>query len=310
MPADIFDSFRKAAFGDIEFPYRGISIKGALRHHVHEYLHRPGAEIESLGRRPYIFGFDCEFHNVAMSWPDLYPSRLSQLVSLCESEQTFPLMVPNLGREIQVKAIAWDRTLLASVRSGESVRFEFIEDSSERYTADKLISFTQASAPTQFEAVVFEVERVPGVDFDTMDYLSALAEEVEKWLAVVDLATATPGFIHASVESLFTRCQDLARAPALQTAQAWPALAATLSLWGTIAKLRNESLDAARPLAGYTTARDRMSVIDVSMVLFDGDPSHTMELLQLNDFDDAMAIRVGTNVRYLAPLPSSLALAA
>jgi len=150
MADDIFDAFKKAAFGDIQFPYKAISIKGALDHHPHKYLHRPGAEVEGLGRRAYVIGFDCDFHNTAPSWPDLYPSRLSQLVSLCESEQTYPLDVPNLGRSLPVKAIVWDRTLLASVRSGESVRFEFLEDSTERYTADKLINFTEGAAPTQF----------------------------------------------------------------------------------------------------------------------------------------------------------------
>ena len=33
---DIFDGFKKAAFGDIEFPYVSLGIKGSLRHHVHE----------------------------------------------------------------------------------------------------------------------------------------------------------------------------------------------------------------------------------------------------------------------------------
>jgi len=306
MPADIFDAFRKAAFGDIEFPFVGLSIKGALDHHPHKYLHRPGAEVEGLGRRAYVFRFSCQFHNTAQSWPDLYPSRLSQLVSLCESEQTFPLYVPNLGRELPAKAINWDRSLLASVRSGESVEFEFLEDSTERYTADKLINFTQGAAPTQFEAVRFEVEQVSGVDGDTLDALDALSDELDKWLALKDLAEQQVAFQHARVDGLFTRCQELARSPVLQTATAWLALEATLALWGTIAKLRNESLDAARPLAGYTTERDRMSVIDVSMVLF-GDPGHTIEILQLNDLDDAMAIPFGTDVRYLAPALSAAA---
>lgn len=309
MPADIFDTFKKAAFGDIEFPYKSISIKGALDEHRHKYLHRPGWEVEGLGRRGYVFGFECDFHNVAASWPDLYPSRLSQLVSLCESEQTFPLYVPNLGRELPAKAIVWNRTLLASVRSGEAVSFEFLEDSTDRYTADKLINFTEGATPTQLEDVRFEVERVPAVDDVTLGLLDDLSDELDKWLALKDLAETTVAFQHARVDGLFTRCQDLARAPTLQTAVAWPALAATLTLWGTIAKLRNESINAARPLAGYTTARDRMSVIDVSMVLF-GTPANTIEILQLNDFDDAMALKVGTNVRYLAPLPSSLASAA
>ena len=297
--ADIFDTFKKAAFGTIEFPYVKISIKGALDHHVHKYLHRPGAEIEKLGRRHYEIGFDCQFHTDMPSWPDLYPDRLSQLVSLCESEQTFPLYVPNLGRELPAVCIAWPRTLLASVRSGESVEFTFLEDSAEKYTADKLITFTSKTIVPQVDAVQFEVEKL--ADPEAQGWLDKVLEELDKWLAAVESIEMEADYQHARVDGLFSRIERLARVPVLQTALGSPALQATLALWGTVATQKNTSLVAARPLAAYTTERDKMSIVDVSMKLFDGDPSHAVELLRLNDLDDALAIRVGTSIRYLTP---------
>ncbi len=296
--ADIFAGFKKLAWGDIEFPYTSISIKGALRHHVHEYLHRPGAEIESLGRRAYEIRVEAQFHTDMPSWPDLYPDRLSQLVSLCESEQTFPLYVPNLGGELPCKCVDWPRRLLASVRSGEAVEFTFLEDSAERYTADKLITFTSTTIVPQYDNVRFEVEALG--DSEALTWLDAVLTELDKVLAVQESIAMVADYQHARVDGLFDRVGRLARVPALQTADGAAALRATLALWGTVGTQMNASLLSTRPIAAYTTPRDKMSVIDLSLVLF-GDPSHALEILRLNDLDDALAIRVGTEVRYLAP---------
>ncbi len=295
--ADIFDGFKKAAFGDIEFPYVSLGIKGSLRHHVHEYLHRPGAEIESLGRRAYEFRYSCQFHTDMPSWPDLYPSRLSELVSLCESELTFDLYVPNLARHVRAKAIEWPRTLLASVRSGESVEFVFLEDASEQYTAANLIGVVANSAPAQIAVVQFEVEKL--ADPELTDLLDDLLAELDKWLSVKEDIDRIAEYQHARVAAVFDRCQRLAQAPGMQTALASPALQATIALWANVARARNDSLVAARPLAAWITDRDNLSVTDVAMHLFNGSPANAVEILRLNDFDDALDIRVGTNVRYL-----------
>jgi len=296
---DIFDGFKKLAFGDIEFPYVSLSIKGSLRHHVHEYLHRPGAEIESLGRRAYEIRVEAQFHTDMPSWPDLYPDRLSQLVSLCESEATYPLYVPNLGGELPCKAIDWPRTLLAAVRSGEKVEFTFLEDSSAKYTADKLITFTSRTIVPQYDAVKFEVEKLG--DVEAQSWLDAVLEELDRVLAIQESIEMEADYQHARVDGLFDRVGNLARVPILQTAEGAQALRATLSLWGTVGTQMNTSLVASRPLAAYTTERDKMSIVDLSMLLF-GDPTHALkDILRLNDFDDALAIRAGTEVRYLTP---------
>lgn len=295
---DIFDGFKKLSFGDIEFPYRSISIKGSLRHHLHEYLHRPGGEVESLSRRAYEIRVESDFHTDMPSWPDLYPDRLSQLISLCEGEQTLPLYVPNLGRDLPAKCIEWPRRLLASVRSGESVEFTFLEDNAEQYTADKLITFTSKSITPLVTTVQFEVEKL--ADPVAQDLLDRVLEELDKYLAIVESAEFVADYQHARVDGLFDRVNRLARAPVLGTVDGSAAMRATLSLWGTVAKMKNNSLVASRPLAAWTTDRDKMSVVDVSLKLF-GDPAHALEILRLNDLDDALAIRVGTSVRYLTP---------
>lgn len=295
MP-DIFDTFQKAAFGGVEFPYVSIAIKGGLRHVKHEYLHRPGWEIEKLGRWGYEFRVGCQFHTDMPSWPDMYPSRLSTLITLCEGEKTLPLWVPNLQREVQVVAVEWPRELLATVRSGEKVDFTFLEDSSERYTAANLIGTVSNSMPSQLATTTFEVEKLN--DPEAFDLLDALIAEMDKWLGAIESIEQIADYQQARVDGLFAKCGALARCPILQTAAAAPALLATLALWGNIATLRNHSL-TAKPLVAYVTERDRMSVVDVSMVLY-GTPANALEIMQLNDLDDPMSIKVGTSIRYLA----------
>jgi len=172
-----------------------------------------------------------------------------------------------------------------------------ITDGSERYTADKLIGTVANSVPTQFDTVVLEVEKL--ADPTAQDLLAELTAELDKWLAVKESVDQVAAYQHARVDGLFTRCGALAQTPALQTAVAAPALVATIALWASVAKIRNESFVAARPLAGYITTRDRMSVVDISIALF-ATPANAYEILKLNDFDDALSIKVGTNVRYLA----------
>lgn len=297
MP-DIFDSFKKAAFGDLEFPYVSLSIKGSLRHHVHEYLHRPGAEIESLGRRAYEFRYACQFHQDMPSWPDLYPSRLSELISLCESGQTFPLYVPNLAREVQAKGIDWPRNLTATMRSGESVDFTFLEDLGALYTADKLIGTVSRSVPVQHDNVRVLIEALQ--DPPALDALDAFAVELDKWLALLDGLKGDILYLPIRVDALFDAGLALSQTPILQTALGAPAMTATIAMLADIARLRNESMQSTRPFAAYTTERDKMSVVDVSMVLF-GTPANAWELMQLNNLDDALSMKLGTTVRYMVP---------
>lgn len=296
--ADIFDTLKKASFGDIEFPYVKLSIKGSLRHHVHEYLHRPGAEVESLGRRAYEFRFECQFHDNMPSWPDAYPDRVSQLVSLCESELTLDLFVPNLARAIPCKAIEWPRTLHASVRSGESIEFTFLEDSADKYTADKLITFTSKTIVPLVDNVQFEVEKL--ADPEALSWLDQVLEELDKWLALEESIQMEADYQHARVDGLFDRVGRLARVPVLQTSVGATALRATLDLWGAVGEQKNTSLVKARPIAAYTTQDDKLSVVDLSLILF-SNPLHATEILTMNDLDDALAIRAGTTVRYYVP---------
>jgi hypothetical protein len=295
MP-DLFDTWKRASFGGIEFPFTDLDIAGSLRKHTHEYLKRPGGEVEALGRRCYVFSFKCRFVDVFEAYADLYPSRLSALISLCESERTYELWIPPMERSFQAKATEWRRSITAMLRNGEDVSFTFEEDSTEQYTTLNLIG-TRASAFPQL-ATELAVEIRALEDPSLLDAFNALLEAIDAFLTVVSLVQAEIDYQTARVDGVIRRCQALANLPAMQRAPAAPALLILINVWALAAQTRAEVLSASRPILLYRVERDVMSVIDVSVDIY-GTPAKSGELLRFNDLDNAMRITRGTYLRYL-----------
>ena len=295
---DIFDDFEPMSFGGLKFPYTTISIRGGLRTHQHVYLHRPGAELESLGRMPYEVRVTSEFHNTSRSWPDLYPSRLAALISMCETEETRDLFVPNLGGALKCKATEWPRELSAQRRSGETVNLTFVEDLGEKYTTINLIGVASKAAPALLSTLQGQAERIGDPVVTTrVNALANVLAEFSRYRTIAIEASYLPGPIDAIVGA----SQLLAQSPALQLAQNATMLGTTRTLWATFVKIRNQGLeDATRPLLGFVTPRDGMSVVDVSLKLY-GSSRHAVEIMQINPIYNPMSIKVGTLLKYLAP---------
>ena len=73
------DTLPRMSFGGIEFPYRRYSLRGSQRLVTHEYLRRPGGEVEKLKRRLYEISVECPFHEVFRTYPGLWPTKLAAL---------------------------------------------------------------------------------------------------------------------------------------------------------------------------------------------------------------------------------------
>ena len=295
MP-DLFDTWRRAKLDQIEFPFTDLEIRGALRKHTHEYIKRPGGEVEALGRRCYIFSFKCRFVDVFETYADLYPSRLSALISLCESERTYDLWVPPMERSFKVKATEWVRSISAQLRNGEDASFTFEEDSTEQYTTLNLIGTRSNAFPQLSTDLAVEVRALE--EPSLLDGLDALLEAIDGFLTAVALVNEAINYQTARVDGVIRRCEALANLPAMRRAPAAPALRKLISVWALAAQTRAEILAAQRPLLPYRVDRDVMSVLDVSVDIY-GTPAKSGELLRFNDLDNAMRIPRGTYLRYL-----------
>lgn len=296
--ADIFDTWNRLSFGGIEFPYTELSIKGSLRHHLHEYVKRPGGEVETLARRAYTVTARCEFVDVFQAYIDLYPSRLSALISLCEQGFAQDLFIPQFGRSMKFKCTEWPRTISAAKRSGEQVDFTFLEDSTEQFTVLNLIGSRVAALWPK--AAVLQIEITKLGNFEALSWLEKILDAIEAFLTAYDLATAEAEYVTARIDVVIGRLNRLAQLPVMALATSAPANTAMLGLWSVAVQIRNAQLAASRPLLGWRTNKPFMSVVDISMSLF-STPAKSVEILRLNDFDDAFFIPFGTPIRYLAP---------
>lgn len=300
---DIFDTWKQLSFGGIEFPFTDIQIKGNLRHHLHEYIKRPGGEVETLARKAYEISVRCEFIDTIVPinsfsrYMDLYPGKLSRLLSMCEEGKAQDLFLPSDGKSMKCKATSWTRSISAARRSGESVEFSFLEDSTETFQIQNLIGAKEAAVWPQATIVQNDVEALG--DVAAKSALDKLMDTINSYLDKIDRLNETFEYQSARIDEVIARCSALAAVPALGTAAAAKANNSLIRLWALAVQIRDAQAAVSRPLLGYLVPRAGMSIVDVSFDLY-GSPANVVELLRLNSFDDAMSLPRLLPVRYRA----------
>jgi len=305
MPA--FDSLKRASFDGIEFPVRRMTVHGSLRFHVHEYPHTAGGQIETLGRKLYEIKMSVPMHATFPGYPDLWPVGLKRLRTLFENEETAKLYIPTIG-EILAVCTDWPVTMDAKARSGEDAEFTFLEDQSSVFLVQGLIK-TQAAnignANDQLTAVMVDVQtNDPDTFAAIQDDLSAAGTPTDIFSAIQDVANSIfavrdqiDDFGLAleskilSLESLIEQADAVLSDPTLFRIHR-----ALMDLWASADQLLQDLHQKNGELQSYRVPRT-MAVSDISIAIY-GDNSHGVELLQLNDIDDAFAVKPGSVVRY------------
>ena len=299
--SDVFDTWKQLSYAGIVFPFSDITIKGAQRHYLHEFIRRPGGEVEKLARRAYQITVRSEFvdtvipRNSFARYVDLYPSRLSALLTVFEQGDSHDLFLPMQGRSLRCKAVDWTRNISAARRSGESVTFEFLEDSTEEFLSQNLVGVQSASIVPQFTVVQREVEKLN--DPVSKSALDRLIAAVGRYLDAVDRVTETIDYQTARIDTVVERCSALADTPALGMARAASANRELIRFMALATRIRANTMDVT-PMLGFVVP-DIMDVLQVSTEVY-GTPANATSILRYNDFDDAMAIPRGTTVRYKA----------
>jgi prophage DNA circulation protein len=296
MP-DLLETLPQASFSGIAFPYTKIAIHGALDYHLHKFLHRPGGQIESLGRKPYEFTFSSVFDANMRAWAQAYPELLTALINVFESEVTAALVVPNVGT-VRAKAIKWPRSLSARIRSGESVEFVFLEDSQSQNVAS-LTTFSMGAVPIQ-AAVLSNAMTAAGLD---TSLLSTLLSAVTALTALRDQAELMGAIIAQKCAQVMNACATLESLATFNDPMNWPVLDAIHDVWASANAVNQDALQASLPLESYFVPAT-MTVSELSIAIY-GNTSYALQLLQLNAFDDALAIPAGSIVVYYAVLGSS-----
>lgn len=290
---------RRASFGGFQFPWNRIQISGSLRHHVHEYPHQPGGEIEELGRKLYEFKFSSDFHDTMFGWPNVYPEQLGKLRRKFEEETTEDLVIPNFGT-VRAKCIKWDQTLVAKARSGESVEFTFLENTQNAFS----IGFILGSSTAAMLPAVARLQQIAAAQGIKSGLFADLESAVGDLATLVQKGQLVGAVAYGKVKTVLNLCADIESLPILNKAGSYPTANANRDVWASANKVSVDMLRRDQPLQTFFVDHT-MSIVDVSLAIF-GDTLHAMEILQLNDLDDAMALPPGTLVKHYQP-PAALA---
>lgn len=314
--ATAFSKLQKAGFSGIQYPVRRMSVRGSLRYHVHEYPHAAGGAFENLERKLYEVRMTCPFMQRFPGYPDLWPGRLSQLRRIFETGAAGALVIPTIGT-IQARCVSWPEEMDAKIQSGVMVDLEFLEDQSQLSLVDSLIEAATSNVQTLAEqygnqlkkyrddnpnslsaaSVLAAANPTSGFRPDVLDLVSSVANEV---FSLKDQVEFQGQLLEAKVRRLDAIIREAdATVVALQHPDNYPLLGAIRDLWQSNKQLAND-IQGQRSALQIFAVPVTMSVGDISVRLY-GDNSHAVELMQINPFDDVLAIPAGTMVKYYPP---------
>jgi hypothetical protein len=287
-----------ASFGGITFPYEDYSVKGALRHHVHEYPNRPGGDVEPLGRKLYEIAFTCSWHVNLRGWPGLIPGTLRAIRQLCETGGTYPLVVPDIGT-IQAKAIEWPYSLSVKALSGAKITLKFLEQSQNTLLVPPVQSVSLASLQPAAAALLVIAEADPTLD---MSLLDNIIDAVAVVVALIGIAAIGDIIVQRRVSAVMSACQAFCELPVCRPPRRYLLVMAVRDLWEIAMLILLDALRRSAPMVAYVTER-MMTIVDVSVVLY-GRTDRALELLEINELDSALHIPPQTTLRYYAPAAS------
>ena len=295
----VWDTFPKATHGAIPFPVEQSSIKGGLRHHIHEYPHSPGGAGEKLGRKLYVFdvlaNFDTNFDN----YPGLYPQDLDTLLGNWEQQVTQDLRLPQMAAAVPAYAFEWTREASARVRSGEKVRVQFLEDQTSLFLFGDIVALGTgqielgATALTQNIAAI-RSQLVPSAATTAM--FASLQSAIGSVLSLQDSAILFDQRLGAALQQVQNLCGAIDAQPDMQPVAAYSVIETLHEIWQAAQQLQGDLLSQGRTLETWTNPITQ-DVGSIAVQIY-GDTSQLSALLALNPFPNNARVPAGTPVLY------------
>ena len=293
----VFDQLQKAEFAGVVFPVREVDVTGGIRYHLHEYPHSPSAKIEKLGRKPYEIRMSVPFHANLIGYPGLWPDRLQSLRAVWESQRSEDLVIPTIGT-LKCVCVEWPTKAVATIRSGESADLRFIEDTTNEFLFDSLVSPTVDDIAAQLQDFTIAVDALNEPANDLFDSIKAITDSIA---SIKDTITDTSNQVVSKLAQLKALIETAdATLQILQHPEQTVAdvVNAQRELWDSADRLERDLLSQRAEIVLYTVPRT-MSVGEIATALY-GDASRGAEILSMNPIDDAFAIKAGTVLRVYA----------
>ena len=295
-----FPDFQKASFNGINFPYSQISVRGGIRHHVHEYPHSPGGDLEKMGRFVYRFRFKIPFHDLPGSkldvdFPDLYPARLRNFIALWDRQATAGLTIPNIGT-MPCVATQWDGVAdMHEALSGETWDVEYTEDVDQA-------SVTKTIPRFGVKSMVASVEELQTLA-DAHNFKPGLFQSLNDAIGAVDglfgSADAYSRLVAGKIEGIAQLCAILDRdTKEFLDPMNHPVVEALKDVWANAQDL--VSVVPGKGGGELSTFRvpRLMSIGQVATKLY-GSADRSVDIMQINPIEDPFAITAGTQLLYV-----------
>lgn len=300
-----FDSLQRAQFGTVQFAWESISIRSDYRYTTHEYRKTSGGRLEKHGRTLYTFSFACIFdealsritlENGQEGYPNSYPKGLKALRRFFEQGTTQDLVVPTMGTTAAMLT-RWQQSAAMPVMSGERVILDFTEDMEDEF------QLQDVAAPNVVQNVASAgatLKKLTGSLVPKDNLWDGIQNALDQLLAIRDQAGIAGELIAGKAAALATMCDEVDRTvQALNDPLNFAALEALKELTFAAQRLAIDIRDeAVSPIRTYTT-KAMVTIQQLSAILY-GTTSKSMDLLQLNSFDDALRIPAGKSIRYYA----------
>jgi prophage DNA circulation protein len=292
--------FPFASFNGINFPYSNITIKGGIRHHVHEYPHSPGGDVEKLGRKLYVFRFRIPFHNLPGSkleqqFQGLFPDRLKNFLALFDRQATADLVIPSIGT-MKCVATDWDGTAdMATALSGEEWTFEFIEDVDQASIVKAVPNLgvhAMANAVEDLQAKNLKAGLNPSL-FDK------LQDAVNDVLGILGEADLYSRLVAGKIEGIADLCGKLDRElKELQDPMNHPVLEALKDVWANAVDLAQNIPGVQGGELSFFRVPKIMTVGQIATRLY-GSAERGVDLMQINPIEDPFAVPAGFQLSYV-----------
>ncbi|KAK4045222.1 hypothetical protein OUZ56_032630, partial [Daphnia magna] len=293
------NSYRRFAFAAIEFPVEDWSIKGGVRHHVHEFPRVPGGAVEKLGRSVYRISCSALMMDTFKLYPGLYPSGLNRLLALFETSTTADLVVRG-WRTIPAFCINWDRSFSAKILSGEKVKLEFIEDQSEYFLTENLVApasrVDTSTADMRAAVAKSRMGETPGTLAQVLDAVDKIDTYVTAMQAAVDAGPLFANLVEAHAERALAQVRVADKLVESTYPENLAFVLAVRAIADLVLRRRNDTLNARVTAATYVVPVD-MAVTQIATNLY-GSSARGSELVALNGLSDPSRVRAGTPLPY------------
>ncbi len=299
------DGFEQASFDGLGFPYTEITVKGGIRHSVHEFPHTPGGEVEKMGRKLYEISFRAWFHDLPDTrleqlYPELYPTKMGLLRDKFEKETSAILSIPTIGK-ITAVATSWTQRFDVKSPTGESFDLEFVEDQ-DQATLTKAVSQLAgatgmiAANDDLFAHAAIDREKMSANSFSIFQQINDAVTEIQ---GVFGQSDAYSKLVVGKIEGVVNLCSFAdSTLTEMQDPVNHEIIAALKDLWLASRTLGENLLHAEQTIREFTVPR-LMSISEISTAIY-GSSDKAVDILQLNAIDDAFAVPSSTVLKYVA----------